>query len=113
MDHYVPRNSPGTPQFLIRGSEGVGWGGAGWDVFSCILLYSLYLRVILLYFTAFLDPQGVFSQDPPQTIPKRSQNDSQTIPTCPPNVYRRRPTPIADPVLIFIQAAFVDAPSWF
>ncbi len=32
MVHYVPRNSSGTPQFLIRGSEGVGWGGAGWDV---------------------------------------------------------------------------------
>ncbi len=78
MDHYVPRNSPGTPQFLIRGSEGVGWGGAGWDVFLCILLYLLYLRVILLYFTAFLDPRGVFSKTP-QTIPKRSQNDSQTI----------------------------------
>ena len=29
MGHYVPRNSPGTPQFLIRVSEGVGLGGAG------------------------------------------------------------------------------------
>ncbi len=33
MDHYVPRNSSGTPHFLIRGSEGAGWGGTGWDVF--------------------------------------------------------------------------------
>ncbi len=51
MDHYVPRNS-GTPQFLIRGSEGVGWGGAGWDVFLFPAFYRIYC--ILQYFYGIL-----------------------------------------------------------
>ncbi len=81
--------------------------------FSSILLCFLNCTAALQYFPAFLDP-GVFFQDPPndsKTIPKWFQNYSKTnpklsenyskiipklseaIPTCSPNVYRRRPAP--------------------
>ena len=72
MDHYVPRNSPGTPQFLIRGSEGVGWGGAGWDVFLFLYLivFSVSYSVFVVFYKKYR-PRGVFS---------RPQNDSNTIP---------------------------------
>ncbi len=121
MDHYVPRNSPGTPQFLIRGSEGVGWGV---KVINTVFTVS-YNGFAVFY--SISRPLGCFFQDPntipkrfqnnpktilnqsqsyPTTIPKQIQNDPETIPTRPPNVYRRRPTPspIADPVVIFTQS---------
>ncbi len=84
--------------------------------FFSILPYLLNFTIILQYFAAFLDPRGdcsrsqddsktisKLSQDYPKTNPKLlnkndskiSQNDPETIPTCPPNVYRRRPTPQA------------------
>ena len=75
MDHYVPRNSPGTPQFLIRGSEGVGWGGAGGD--AIFLLYSTVFTAFHSNFAVFYSisrPPGWFFK-----TPKRSQNDPKTI----------------------------------
>ncbi len=74
MGHYVSRNSPGTPQFVIRGSEGVERG----VFFFRILLYLRIFTTILQYFVVFLDPR-VFLKTP-KAIPKRFQNDPQTIP---------------------------------
>ncbi len=110
MGHYVSRNSPGTPLFVIRGSEGVWWGGAGWDFFVTVFII-LYSNFAVFY--SISRPRGVFSRSPndpkaiptwspnyPKTIPKQSNKyfkiipkRSQHDPNMSPNVYRRQPTP--------------------
>ena len=102
MVHYVPRNSPGTPQFLIRGSEGVGWDGVGRGGMFFILKYFIVFAAFYNNFTVFYSisrPPECFFKNPKRAqnypksipklfkkhskiIPKRSRNDPNMSPKC-------------------------------